>query len=72
MDHIKPKRMPLRPDGQPMTEEDFRDLREQIAAFEEIEWVDDATRTIIEQFMPDLMDRLPAKRTETFDQAFGR
>jgi hypothetical protein len=27
---------------------------------------------MIEQFMPDLVDRLPAKRTETCDQAFGR
>lgn len=27
---------------------------------------------IVEAYMPDLVSRLPKKRTETFDQAFGR
>jgi hypothetical protein len=72
MDHIKPKQMPLRPDGQPMTEGDLRELHDQIAALAEIEWIDDATREMVEKFMPDLAGRLPAKRTETSDQALGR
>ena len=55
-----------------MTADDIRDLRDQPAGFDDIEWIDDATREIVERFMPDLASRLPAKRTETFDQAFGR
>ena len=55
-----------------MTADDIRDLRDQPAGFDDIEWIDDATREIVERFMPDLASWLPAKRTETFDQAFGR
>ncbi|WP_024511908.1 hypothetical protein [Bradyrhizobium sp. ARR65] len=72
MKRIKPKRTPLRPDGTPMTEDDFRTIRDQITAFDDIEWIDDATRDLVERFMPDLVGRLPEKRTETFEQAFGR
>jgi len=32
----------------------------------------DARDILVERFMPDLVERLPAKRTESFDQAFGR
>ena len=56
----------------PMTADDIRDLHDQFAGFDDIEWIDDATRDIVERFMPDLASRLPEKRTETFDQAFGR
>ena len=52
-----------------MTADDIRDLRDQPAGFDDIEWIDDATREIVERFMPDLASWLPAKRTETFDQA---
>ncbi|WP_407174456.1 hypothetical protein [Bradyrhizobium sp. STM 3562] len=72
MKRIKPKRTPLRPDGAPMTEDDFRVIRDQITAFDDIQWIDNATRDLVERFMPDLVDRLPEKRTETFEQALGR
>jgi predicted ATPase len=55
-----------------MTEADFQAIREQITAFDDIQWIDDAAREIAEKFMPDLAGRLPAKRTETFEQSFGR
>ncbi|WP_024513506.1 hypothetical protein [Bradyrhizobium sp. ARR65] len=72
MKRIKPRRIPLRPDGTPMTEDDFRAIRDQITAFDDIEWTDDATRDLVERFMPDLVSRLPQKRTETSEQVFGR
>ena len=50
----------------------MRELHDQIAGFDDIQRIDDATRQIVEAFMPDLADRLPARRSETFDQAFGR
>lgn len=56
----------------PMMDADLQAIRDQITAFDDIEWIDDATREIVETFMPDLVSRLPAKRTETFEQAFGR
>jgi predicted ATPase len=47
-----------------MTEADFQAIREQITAFDDIQWIDDAAREIVEKFMPDLAGRLPAKRTD--------
>ncbi|WP_157450553.1 hypothetical protein [Bradyrhizobium sp. ARR65] len=55
-----------------MAEDDFRAIRDQITAFDDIEWIDDATRDIVERFMPDLVSWLPEKRTEMLEQAFGR
>jgi hypothetical protein len=55
-----------------MTPDDICDLHDQLAGFDDIVWIDDAARDIVERFMPDLASRLPEKRTETFDQAFGR
>jgi hypothetical protein len=72
MKRIRPGQTPMRPDGQPMTQNDFRDLRNQLVEFEKVEWIDAGTREIVEQFMPDLADKLPERTTETFDQAFGR
>ncbi|WP_407159417.1 hypothetical protein [Bradyrhizobium sp. STM 3557] len=55
-----------------MTDADFRELHDQIADFDDVEWIDDGTREIVELFMPELADKLPNRKTETFDQAFGR
>jgi len=55
-----------------MTAEELRELQDQIAASDGNEWIDGATSERVEQYMPDLAARLPAKRTETFDQAFGQ
>jgi len=54
-----------------MSAEDLRELHDQIAAFENIEWIDDATRQLVERYMPDLADRLPAKRTERLVKRSG-
>jgi hypothetical protein len=70
--YIGPKRPPLRSDGKPMTPDDIRELRERIAEFDEIAWIDEVTREIVEKFMPDLVDRLPERTSETFHQALGR
>jgi hypothetical protein len=51
-DYIGPKRPPVRPDGKPMTPDNIRELREQIADFDETAWIDEATREIVEKFMP--------------------
>jgi hypothetical protein len=59
MDRIPPKRIPLRPDGAPMSAEEIRELRDRIAAFDDITWIDDDTREIVEMFMPDLVSRGP-------------
>jgi pyridoxine 5'-phosphate synthase PdxJ len=72
MDRVSPKRIPQRPDRKPMTADDIRELHDQIASFDNIEWIDDVTRQIVEMYMPDVASCLPEKRTETFDQAFGR
>jgi pyridoxine 5'-phosphate synthase PdxJ len=72
MKRVRPKQLPLRPDGRSMTDDEFRALHDQIAAFDDVEWIDDDMREIVEHFMPDLVDKLPDRRTETFDQAFGR
>ena len=56
------KPMPLRPDGKPMTADDIRQLKEQIASFDTIEVIADEMREIVERYMPDLVDRLPPKR----------
>jgi hypothetical protein len=37
-----------------------------------VKWIDNETRKVIEQSMPDLGDKLPERTMETFDQAFGR
>jgi hypothetical protein len=58
-----PKRTPLRPGGQPMTANDIGELHDQIASFDTIEVIADDAREIVERFMPDLVDRLPPKRT---------
>jgi hypothetical protein len=55
-----------------MSHDDFRELRNQLADFDKVEWIDEGTRKIVERFMPDIADNLPERRTETFDQAFGR
>ncbi|WP_407155142.1 hypothetical protein [Bradyrhizobium sp. STM 3557] len=72
MKRIRPKQLPMRPDGCPMTDDDFRTLHDKITEFDNIEWIEGNTREIVERFMPDLADRLPDRTTETFDQAFGR
>jgi hypothetical protein len=72
MKRIRPKQPLLRPDGVPMSEDDFRELHNQLADFDSFEWIDDETREIVERFMPDLVDRLPERTSETFDQAFGK
>lgn len=72
MKRILPKQPPLKPDGLPMSDADLQSLHAEIASFDSIEWIDPATREMVEQFMPDLVDRLPARTTETFDQALGK
>lgn len=49
MDRIKPKRMPMRAEGQPTTDEDFRELHDQIASFDDIQWIDDTKRAMVER-----------------------
>src|SRR6185312_9216549 len=44
MDRVSPKRVRLRPDGTPMTPDDFQAIRDQIIAFDDTEWIDDVTR----------------------------
>ncbi|MBV8701726.1 hypothetical protein [Bradyrhizobium sp.] len=48
------------------------ELHDQLASLGDIEWIGDATRELVEQFMPDLAGLLPAKEPERFEQAFGR
>ena len=73
MDHIQPRRIALRPDGHPMTADEISELHDQIAAgFDKIDWSDDTTREIVEAYMAGLVDRLPERRTKTFDQASAR
>jgi hypothetical protein len=72
MKRILPSQIPMRADGCPMTEDDFRKLHNQLAGFDKVEWIDEGTREIVERFMPDLVDRLPERTTETFDQALGK
>jgi hypothetical protein len=72
MKRILPNRIPMRPDGCTMTEDDFRKLHDQLADFDKVEWIEEGTREIVERFMPDLVDRLPERQTETFDKAFGK
>jgi hypothetical protein len=62
MKRIGPKQAPLRPDGWPMTAEDFRTLHDKIAESDDLEWIDDDTREIVERFMPDLVAKLPKRR----------
>jgi len=38
------KKPPLRPDGRPMTDDDFRELHDQFAAFNDIQWIDGDVR----------------------------
>ena len=52
--------------------EDFCALHNEIASCGKVEWINNAARELVERYMPDQVDRLPDKRTETFDQAFGR
>jgi len=59
VDRIPFERMPLLPDGQPVTAEDIRKLRDQIASFDTIEVIAGDTREIVERFMPDPVARLP-------------
>ncbi|MGJ4942593.1 hypothetical protein ACQR1W_18610 [Bradyrhizobium sp. HKCCYLS1011] len=49
---IRPKEAPLRPDGHSLSADDFRRLRDEIAEFDQIEWIDEATREIVEKYMP--------------------
>ena len=56
MKRVKPKRVPLRPDGQPMTADDISELRERIEGFDTIEVIADEMREIVERYMPDLVD----------------
>jgi hypothetical protein len=72
MKRIRPKTSPLRPDGRPMTDEDFQQLHDQLAEFDKVEWINGEGRQIVERFMPDLVDKMPDRTTETFDHAFGR
>jgi hypothetical protein len=72
MNRIRPEQLPLRPDGRSMTDDEFRALHDQIAAFDDVEWIAGDTREIVKRFMPDLTEMLPDRTTETFDQAFGR
>jgi hypothetical protein len=51
--------------GKPMSADDIRELRERIAEFDEIAWIDEATREIVERFMPDLVDRLPERTSSS-------
>jgi hypothetical protein len=55
-----------------MTPDDICELHGQLASFDTIEVIADDSRELVERYMPDLVDRLPGKRTERFDQAFGR
>jgi hypothetical protein len=72
VDRIFPKHLPFRRDGGPMTPDDIHELRDWITSLENITWIDEATREIVEKFMPELVDRLPERTTETFDKAFGK
>jgi hypothetical protein len=72
MKRIRPKKPPLKPDGLPMSDNDFRALHEQLAEFDKVEWIDEGTRQIVEQYMPDLVDRLPDRTTETLELVIGR
>jgi hypothetical protein len=58
---IRPKQPPRRPAGCPMTDENFRALHDRIAEFDDIDFIDDATREIVERFMPDLVHKLPTR-----------
>jgi hypothetical protein len=71
-DYIGPKLPPVRPDGKPITPDDIRELRERIADVDETAWIDEATREIVKKFMPDLVDRLPERTSETSHQILGR
>jgi hypothetical protein len=62
MKRIRSQQPPMRPDGCPMTDDDFRELYSQITKFDKIEFVEEGTREFIERFMPDLVDRLPARK----------
>jgi len=72
MKRIRPKQLPKLPDGRSMTDDDFRELHDRIAAFDDVECIAGDTREIVERFMPDLAYKLPDRTTETFDQAVGR
>jgi hypothetical protein len=54
---------PRRPDGKPMTVENLQALRAQLEAFDQIETISDEMRAIIEAYLPDLVDRLPPRRS---------
>lgn len=72
MDRIRPIHMPLGPDGRSMSGDELRELHDKIAEFDQMEWIDEGNRAIVERYMPDLADRLPARPMEKFEQAFGR
>jgi hypothetical protein len=55
-----------------MSDDDFRTLHDQLAASDDVQWIDDRARQIVEHDMPDLVHKLPARTTETFEHAFGR
>jgi hypothetical protein len=52
MDRVPPKQLLLRPDGKAMTACDIRELHDEIACSDNIEWIDGATCEIVERFMP--------------------
>jgi hypothetical protein len=52
---LRPEARPQIPDAPVLSAaDDIRDLRDQLAGFDDIEWIDDDTRGIVERVMPDL------------------
>ena len=52
---LRPAARPQIPNGPLLSAADvIRDLRDQLAGFDDIEWIDDDTREIVERGMPDL------------------
>jgi hypothetical protein len=62
----------MRHDGRPVTNHDFRELHNRIAAFDDVEWIESDAREIVERVMPDLVGKLSDRTTKTLDKAFGR
>jgi hypothetical protein len=55
-----------------MDDDDFQALHDHLAELDGVDWIDNGAREMVERFMPDLIDKLPDRTTETLDQVIGK
>jgi hypothetical protein len=67
-----PQEAVAKPDGSLWTTMISRRLHDHLAELDGVDWIDNGAREMVERFMPDLIDKLPDRTTETLDQVIGK